>query len=168
MNYLIKKGYGPNNATAINMLDGFGTANAIIMASKNEDFTKNLSHELKYVIHSENTNAIKVALFSIDFPKESEAASVLETLDTLLKERRIGDFTFPTDIIIMVSAWEEVYPELFSEESVTTRFNAKLIDFTSAKPEEMEAAFGKELKAITQTKGQQKRQKHEADDSLSR
>lgn len=168
MNYLIKRGYGPNNGTVFNLLNAHGTEYGVVMASKQSDYSEQFSQEFKYVIHNPTADKLKVAVFALDFADESDKQPVLETLNRLLTERKFGEFTLPDDVVIMVSAWEHEYPDLFSEESVKTLFDSNVIDFTSSDHNVMHQVFDDLLKGIKDSKTLEKSYTHEADDSLSR
>jgi hypothetical protein len=168
MNYLIKKGYGPNNGTVLNALNAHGTEHGVILASKESDFSDKFRTEFKYLANQLATDKPKVAFFSLDFATEAEKQPMFETLNRLLTERKLGDVTLDGDVTIFVSAWEEGFPELFSAESINTLFNSNVIDFSSSNYEVMNTIFDDVMNSIKVRKNVENRHKHEVDDSPSR
>jgi hypothetical protein len=168
MNYLIKKGYGPNTGTVLNALMAHGTEHGVIFASTQSAFSDNFHTEFKYLTHQIATDKPKVAYLSLDLKAETEKQPMIETLNRLLTERKFGDFTLDGDVTIFVSAWEDGFPELFTDESINTLFKSNVIDFTSEDYEVMNTIFDDVMNSIKVSKNVEKRKKHEVDDSLSR
>ncbi|WP_338923629.1 hypothetical protein V0M98_35965 (plasmid) [Pseudomonas silesiensis] len=168
MNFLINKGQGPNHGIVFSMLNDLGADHRLIIAKAPENFLEGVTDD-RYNIMDIDTKKLGVAVFSIDaYAGDQTSIQQLSELSTkLLTERTLGDYTVPKDVILIVMADEETFPELFDEKQISEKFSAKLLDFTCGHPEKMREILEPELKALLNLKSPAPSRKRVEDDSPS-
>jgi hypothetical protein len=168
MNFLIKKGQGPNHGIVFSMLDDLGADHRLIIAKAPENFLEGVTDE-SYNIMDIGTKKLGVAVFSIDaYTGDQDSIRQLSDLSTtLLTERTLGDYTLPEDVILILMADEATFPELFEEKQVKEKFGARLLDFTCGHLETMREILEPELKALLNLKSPAPSRKRVEDDSPS-
>jgi hypothetical protein len=166
MNYLIKKGQGPNNGVVFSLLNELGADFGIIMAANSSRFSPDLiSADLKYVVHG--SKSLRAVVVCLDVADDNEKPAVLASINTLLTERKIGDITLADNVTIMVSARENECPDLFSGVAVGNHPGTQVIDFSCGHYQEMSAKLSAALTGVAQEKHNEKLRTHEANDSPS-
>lgn len=168
MSFLIKKGQGPNHGIVFSMLNDLGADHRLIIAKAPENFLEGVTDE-RYNIMDINTKKLGVAVFSIDAYTGDQASiqQLSELAAKLLTERALGDYIVPKDVILIVMADEATFPELFDEQQVEEKFEAKLLDFSCGHHVKMRELLEPELKALLKSKSPAPSRHRVEDDSPS-
>ncbi|WP_274644570.1 hypothetical protein [Pseudomonas serbica] len=168
MNFLIKKGHGPNHGIVFSMLNDLGADHRLIIAKAPENFLEGVTDE-RYNIMDINTKKLGVAVFSIEaYTGDQTSIQKLSELSAkLLTERTLGDYTVPKDVILIVMADEATFPELYDERRVVEEFKAKLLDFSCGHHVKMRELLEPELKVLLSSKSPAPSRQRVEDDSPS-